>query len=99
QALLALREEGWWIVGAGAGGGSGLWEHRWAEKTVLILGSEGRGLGRRVLQLCDEIVHIPLAASVESLSVSAAAAVLLFDRSRKVAAIAEGKVQGGKPPG
>ena len=45
---------------------------------VLVLGSEGRGLRPRVAAACDRLVSIPLRGRVESLSVSAAAAVLLY---------------------
>jgi len=45
---------------------------------VLVLGSEGRGLRPRVAGACDAILSIPLRGKTESLSVSAAAAILLY---------------------
>ena len=45
---------------------------------MLVLGSEGRGLRPRVAAACDALVSIPLRGRIESLSVSAAAAVLLY---------------------
>jgi 23S rRNA (guanosine2251-2'-O)-methyltransferase len=45
---------------------------------VLVLGSEGRGLGPRVRSVCDQLVSLPVRGSIESLNVSAAAAVLLY---------------------
>ena len=45
---------------------------------MLVLGSEGRGLRPRVAGACDALVSIPLRGRIESLSVSAAAAVLLY---------------------
>ena len=45
---------------------------------VLVLGSEGRGLRPRVAAACDAIVSIPMRGRIDSLSVSAAAAVLLY---------------------
>ena len=48
-----------------------------------MLGSEGRGLRRRVAETCDLLVSIPLRGRVDSLNVSAAAAVLLFEAARQ----------------
>jgi len=82
DALLLLQKDGWWIHGAAGGEGDGLWGHRWDERTVLVIGSEGHGLSQRVRKVCDALVQIPLAGEVESLSVSAAASVILFDIAR-----------------
>ena len=49
----------------------------------VVFGSEGHGLSREVLAACDEAVAIPMAEAVDSLNVSAAAAVLLYEVSRQ----------------
>ena len=53
--------------------------------TVLVMGSEDTGISKEVLKLCDKQVSIPMSGTIESLNVSAAAAVLLFEvvRQRK----------------
>jgi TrmH family RNA methyltransferase len=51
---------------------------------AMIFGNEGRGLGEEVLGLVSEFVQIPMAGKVESLNVSAAAAVCCFERLRQV---------------
>ena len=48
-------------------------------RVVLVLGAEGRGLGSRVAAACDQLVALPLRGRIESLNVSAAAAVLLYE--------------------
>ena len=48
-----------------------------------MLGSEGGGLRRRVAESCDLLVSIPIRGQVESLNISAAAAVLLFEAARQ----------------
>ena len=58
----------------------------WAGPVVLVLGSEGRGLRPRVREACDDLVKLPLHGRVESLNVSAAAAVLLYEAVRSRAA-------------
>ena len=60
----------------------------WAGRSVLVLGSEGRGLRPRVREACDDLVRLPLHGRVESLNVSAAAAVLLYEAVRSRAAAA-----------
>jgi 23S rRNA (guanosine2251-2'-O)-methyltransferase len=50
---------------------------------VFVLGAEGRGLRPRVLRSCDAAVAIPMAGRIESLNVSTAAAVLLFEAARQ----------------
>ena len=51
--------------------------------TVLVLGSEGKGIRPRVAAACDQLVSIPVAGKVASLNVSAAAAVLIFEAVRQ----------------
>lgn len=82
--LHAARDAGVWAYGAQAGAplaydavdyeGSGV---------ALVLGGEGRGLRPRVAGACDALVSIPLSGRIESLSVSAAAAVLLYAAQRR----------------
>jgi 23S rRNA (guanosine2251-2'-O)-methyltransferase len=72
------KRAGLWTYGADA---SGPLEHTaidWSGGVVLVLGSEGRGLRPRVAAACDGLVSLPLRGRIESLSVSAAAAVLLY---------------------
>jgi 23S rRNA (guanosine2251-2'-O)-methyltransferase len=72
------KAAGMWCYGASADGSVGFTEVDWAGPVVLVLGSEGRGLRPRVAGACDALVSIPLRGRIESLSVSAAAAVLLY---------------------
>ena len=51
--------------------------------TVFVLGAEGRGLRPLVRRTCDAAVRIPLAGRIESLNVSVAAAVLLYEARRQ----------------
>jgi 23S rRNA (guanosine2251-2'-O)-methyltransferase len=76
--LITAKQAGRWCYGADAAAGRRYDELSGAEPLVLVLGSEGRGLRPRVAGQCDELVSIPLRGQLESLSVSAAAAILIY---------------------
>jgi 23S rRNA (guanosine2251-2'-O)-methyltransferase len=79
--LAAAKSAGVWCYGADAGGEMAFDRVDWSGGVVLVLGSEGRGLRPRVAAACDALVSLPLRGQIESLSVSAAAAVLLYAAS------------------
>ena len=83
-AMTTLRDAGVWTVGLDAAGDSPLHELRVADEPVaLVLGAEGPGLSRLVRQRCDTVVSIPLQGVLDSLNVSAAAAVACFEIARR----------------
>jgi 23S rRNA (guanosine2251-2'-O)-methyltransferase len=82
-ALQQLSKQGVWVVGLDGGGSTGLWDLPAADgPIVLVLGAEGAGLSRLVRQRCDAIASIPLAGSLGSLNVAAAAALACFEVAR-----------------
>jgi 23S rRNA (guanosine2251-2'-O)-methyltransferase len=80
--LAAAKQAGIWCYGADADGRMSYDEIDYAGPVALVLGSEGRGLRPRVAAACDALVALPLHGRIESLSVSAAAAVLLYAAGR-----------------
>jgi 23S rRNA (guanosine2251-2'-O)-methyltransferase len=78
----AKRREAW-VYGAAADAERPYTEVDWSGRAVLVLGSEGTGLRKRVAETCDELVSIPVAGSVRSLNASVAAAVILFEARRQ----------------
>ena len=72
-----------WIYGAAGESGKPMWEMDLKGGAVFVFGAEGRGLRPLVRRTCDELVSIPLAGTVESLNVSVAAAVLLYEARRQ----------------
>lgn len=83
-ALNELRSAGVWTVGLDASGSGTVWELEVATEAVaLVLGAEGRGLSSLVRQRCEVVVGIPMAGPLESLNVSAAAAVACFEVARR----------------
>jgi 23S rRNA (guanosine2251-2'-O)-methyltransferase len=81
--LAEAKRAGAWIFGADPDAETVHSDADLTGKAVLVLGSEGRGLRDRVAASCDLLVSIPARGKVESLNVSAAAAVLLFEAVRQ----------------
>lgn len=84
QALEVLKKEGIWTVGAMPAGGKLPWEMDLTGPLCLVLGGEGEGLRPLVRRTCDLEVRIPMAPGVESLNVSVATGVALFELSRRL---------------
>jgi len=76
--LADAKGAGCWTYGAAAGARTGYRDVDWRGGVVLVLGAEGRGLRPRVAAACDGLVSLPLRGRIDSLNVSATAAVLLY---------------------
>jgi 23S rRNA (guanosine2251-2'-O)-methyltransferase len=83
QALRWLKEAGVWVVGADGEAPRSLYETKLAPPVAMVLGGEGRGVRRLTRDLCDELVHIPMSGTVESLNVSVATGIVLFELKRQ----------------
>jgi 23S rRNA (guanosine2251-2'-O)-methyltransferase len=81
--LQEIKRDDLWIYAAAGDAEQTLWETEFTGGTVLVLGAEGKGLRPLVRRSCDAAVSIPLAGSVESLNVSVAAALLLYEARRQ----------------
>lgn len=82
RAIDRMKKEGLWVYAAKAGG-TAYTDMDLAGPVGLVLGSEGRGVRRLVREGCDGTVSIPMLGAVESLNVSVAAAVLLYEARRQ----------------
>ncbi|HEV2814450.1 MAG TPA: 23S rRNA (guanosine(2251)-2'-O)-methyltransferase RlmB, partial [Solirubrobacteraceae bacterium] len=80
--LADAKAAGCWCYGADGSGTARYDEPDYTGGVVLVVGAEGKGIRPRVAAACDAIVAIPLHGRVESLNVSAAAAIILFEISR-----------------
>jgi 23S rRNA (guanosine2251-2'-O)-methyltransferase len=73
-----------WVFGAtGDAGAPSMWETDLSGGVALVFGAEGKGLRPLVRRTCDALVSIPLVGAVESLNVSVAAALLLYEAKRQ----------------
>lgn len=77
KAINDLKKIGYFVYGAEANGQD--YRHvDYADKVLLVIGSEGNGLSRLVIENCDEIISIPMHGQVNSLNASVAASILLY---------------------
>ena len=77
--LADAKAAGCWSYGAAAGARNPYRAVDWRGGVVVVLGAEGKGLRPRVASACDDLVAIPLRGRIDSLNVSATAAVLLYE--------------------
>jgi 23S rRNA (guanosine2251-2'-O)-methyltransferase len=77
-----LKANNIWVVGASGEAEMKYTDWDWKQPTAIVLGSEGKGLSRLTAEKCDVLVKIPLAGKIESLNVSVAAGVILFEALR-----------------
>ena len=78
QALLTLKEKGFWIYGLAGEGDHSLSGEHFDAPAAFVLGNEGEGLREKTREQCDIVLSIPIHSRVESLNVSNAAAVALY---------------------
>ena len=78
-----MKSDRLWAYAAAADGETGLWELDLTGGVALVFGAEGKGVRPLVRRTCDGVVSIPLAQGVESLNVSVAAAVAMFEARRQ----------------
>lgn len=83
RAMRDLKERGVWLVGAADDASQSIWHSRLDVGTGLVLGAEGEGLRRLTRDLCDTLASIPMLGQVESLNVSVASAVCLYEARRQ----------------
>ncbi len=98
RSLNELKKAGMWIIGVeNAAGAVPYTQADFTSPTVLVLGSEGRGLGRLVGETCDMLVRLPMLGKVSSLNVAVAGAIVLYEalRQRHAAATPQRSTQGG----
>lgn len=82
-AINTLKKEGFTIIGSDSRAEKSLWDVSLRGRIGLVMGSEGKGIRQSVLRLCDEIVCIPMLGKVNSLNVSVATGIMVFEAMRQ----------------
>lgn len=87
SAITSLKDQNFKIIGTSLAANTFHYDTNFSGKIALVLGSEGEGLRKNVLKLCDSLTKIPINGRVESLNVSVAAGVMLYEILRQKRAI------------
>lgn len=91
QLIEQLKQRNIWVIGAAEDGPSDYTEWDWTVPSALFLGNEGTGLHRLVRERCDTLIRIPTRGRIESLNVSVAAGIILFEALRQRTKEGKGK--------
>jgi len=83
RALELIKEFRFWLVGLDAEGSAELADIKLGGRIALVMGAEDEGLRRLVRETCDHIARLPMPGKMESLNVSNAAAVALYEKARQ----------------
>lgn len=86
RALQQLKGSGVWVVGTDGESDVSVFDSTAGKRMAIVMGSEGKGMRRLTRENCDELVYIPMQGRVESLNVSVATGICLFEYRRKLAA-------------
>lgn len=83
RTLDMFKRQGIWLVGAAGEAGQSVYALDLTGPRAIVMGAEGEGLRRLTSEACDYLAHIPMAGGVESLNVSVATGVMLFEAIRQ----------------
>jgi 23S rRNA (guanosine2251-2'-O)-methyltransferase len=93
RAIEELKDAQVWTIGLAGEALEDYTEVDWTLPSAIVLGAEGTGLRRLVRDRCDRLVRLPMLGSVDSLNVSVAAGVVLYEAVRQRKAAASGRVE------
>ena len=83
RALEDLKEAGFWACGSSEHAEQVCWDAPLAGKVAMVMGSEGEGISRLVLETCDFLTKLPQRGETESLNVAQAATTMMFEWMRQ----------------
>ena len=83
QTLAQLKKQGLWVVGADMDGDRDYFDADLTGPIVVVVGSEGQGMGRLTKEACDFLVRIPMKGKISSLNASVACSLLLYEVVRQ----------------
>ncbi len=79
RAIQELKDAGYWVLGLDGYATQFITDNKLPNKTVFVLGSEGEGMRRLTAEKCDYTIKLPISDKMESLNVSNAAAIALYE--------------------
>lgn len=82
-AIGKLKKAGVWVYGADPSGESHIWQTDLTDPAAIVIGSEGEGISRLVLESCDFRVRIPMVGKISSLNASVTASIIMYEALRQ----------------
>ena len=82
DAMFLFKEKEIEIIGADEKSNSSIFDFKFSKKTAIVMGSEGKGISKSILNLCDKTLKIPMKGKIGSLNVSVACGIILAELTR-----------------
>ena len=83
RTIKDLQKRGVWVIGLDGNSQSTIYDVNLTDSTAIVMGSEGKGIRQLIKKTCDQIVTIPMSGNIESLNVSVATGIALFESKRQ----------------
>ena len=83
RTIIEIQKRGIWVIGLDGNSKSTIYDVNLTDATAIVMGAEGKGIRRLIKETCDQIVTIPMSGNVESLNVSVATGIALFESKRQ----------------
>ena len=83
RTIKALQKNGLWVIGLDGDSSTTIYDLNLSDATAIVMGAEGKGIRQLIKKTCDQLVSIPMTGSVESLNVSVATGIALFESKRQ----------------
>ena len=83
RTIKSIQEQGIWVVGLDGESLSKIYDVNLSDPTAIVMGTEGKGIRQLIKKTCDQLVTIPMSGNIESLNVSVATGIALFESKRQ----------------
>ena len=83
RTIKEMQKRGIWVIGLDGNSKSTIYDVDLTDATAVVMGSEGKGIRQLIKKTCDQIVTIPMSGNIESLNVSVATGIALFESKRQ----------------
>jgi len=83
RTIKSIQEKGIWVIGLDGNSSSKIYEINLTDPTAIVMGTEGKGIRQLIKKTCDQLANIPMSGNVESLNVSVATGIVLFESKRQ----------------
>ena len=83
RTIKLIQEKGIWVIGLDGDSPSKIYDVNLSDATAIVMGAEGKGIRQLIKKTCDQLVTIPMSGNIESLNVSVATGIALFESKRQ----------------